>query len=737
VSAYRHLQPSFAGGQISRRLQSRVDTQIYPIALAEMTNMITAVEGPAMKRPGTRTRAAALASASWLMPFIFNATQSYVLVWSDGKVRFFTNDAPLLSGGSPVEVTVPYAAAQAPLIGYFQNYDTLYLAHDAHAPATLVRTSATSFSHAPLQLTVEPFDTTNSADIFVTASGATVGSTITLTATSGIFDAGHVGSQMRLEAEDFGSVQAWQPGIDGVVIGTKRRSEGKVYVAETAGRTGNVVPVHTRGEEWDGSDGTDINAKGPFRVRWRYLHDLFGIVKITSFTSATEVQAEVIRTIPDTVVGSGTTRWAHALFSAKAGWPHLVFIFRGRLGFIKDNRLALSVLGDLRDFSEFNEEGERSADMGFVRSLEVTDRPLWARVDGRNLVVGTSRGEWIITAQNSSEILSGANIQAEPQTWHGGTGAQPCNVGQELIFVQRGGRKVRAMAYALERDRYRARDLLIYARQFGRPSIRQLAYQAEPEELLWALRGDGTVAAHPYNPDQDMKGWSLGIAIENAQVKSIVSIPSTDGARDDLWLLVQRGSTLTVDQLAPWWDEDEGRDPHEAFHLDSGITYDGAPATVIAGLSHLANEPVMIMADGVMIEGKTVSGSGTVTLDAAASVVHIGKPFTARLRTLAPEIPRRDGTGIGLRKRITHLTVRLIDSLAVRAGGRNKLLDYVLERLRSDEMNAAPSLQSGTFTLAADGGYAESGEASATFEDRSPYPWIMPAVVTHVLEGDK
>ena len=114
MSQFHHLQASFTGGQISRRLHSRVDTQVYAIAAAEVTNMVPAVEGPLQKRPGTRWRTTALSTASWLSTFVFNATQSYVLVWSDLKLRFMTNDALLEVASVPVEVTVPYTAAQAP-----------------------------------------------------------------------------------------------------------------------------------------------------------------------------------------------------------------------------------------------------------------------------------------------------------------------------------------------------------------------------------------------------------------------------------------------------------------------------------------------------------------------------------------------------------------------------------------------------------------------------------------------
>ena len=58
----------------------------------------------------------------------------------------------------------------------------------------------------------------------------------------------------------------------------------------------------------------------------------------------------------------------------------------------------------------------------------------------------------------------------------------------------------------------------------------------------------------------------------------------------------------------------------------------------ISGLSHLANEPVAILANGIVVDDKTVSASGTITLDTRASRVHIGLPYVADVETLNPEL---------------------------------------------------------------------------------------------------
>jgi hypothetical protein len=117
---YRVLQPSLNGGQLSRRLHARTDLAIHAIGAAEMVNVIPTIEGAAIKRPGTYFRAAALSTASRLTDFVFNATQAYVIEWSPGKLRFVTNNALVLDGSDPLEVTVPYAADDIARVSYEQ-----------------------------------------------------------------------------------------------------------------------------------------------------------------------------------------------------------------------------------------------------------------------------------------------------------------------------------------------------------------------------------------------------------------------------------------------------------------------------------------------------------------------------------------------------------------------------------------------------------------------------------------
>jgi hypothetical protein len=126
-------------------------------------------------------------------------------------------------------------------------------------------------------------------------------------------------------------------------------------------------------------------------------------------------------------------------------------------------------------------------------------------------------------------------------------------------------------------------------------------------------RGDGTLIAHPHNPEQQIKGFSR-IELAQGNVIAGVAIPSDDGSMDDLWIIAELDGNKAILKLADFWDEDAGLEMADAFFVDWGVSYSGAPLqTFTTGLTHLEGKQVRILADGAEINDLTVAG-GAITL---------------------------------------------------------------------------------------------------------------------------
>src|SRR5258708_5573447 len=100
------LQSNFSAGEVSPIVYGRVDAQRYKAALATCLNYLPTLQGPLIRRPGTKYVANAKdpANPPVLIPFQFSATQSYILEFGNLYIRFYTNGGQVLTNTNVFKV---------------------------------------------------------------------------------------------------------------------------------------------------------------------------------------------------------------------------------------------------------------------------------------------------------------------------------------------------------------------------------------------------------------------------------------------------------------------------------------------------------------------------------------------------------------------------------------------------------------------------------------------------------
>lgn len=90
---------SLSGGEISPSLHGRVDLAKYQSSLKTCRNWLVEPFGGVRNRPGTRLIAETKTEGKKvrLVPFVFSQSQTYVLEFGQGYIRFFREGAPLPS----------------------------------------------------------------------------------------------------------------------------------------------------------------------------------------------------------------------------------------------------------------------------------------------------------------------------------------------------------------------------------------------------------------------------------------------------------------------------------------------------------------------------------------------------------------------------------------------------------------------------------------------------------------
>lgn len=135
------LKPSFAGGELTPALYGRTDLQKYDVGAAILENSIVLRYGGVSSRPGFRYVAKTAGnSKARLIPFRYSTEQTFVLEFTPGKVRFFTQDGIVTDiEGNPIELATTYTAEEIPTIKYTQSADMLFVVQPNHAPCSITR----------------------------------------------------------------------------------------------------------------------------------------------------------------------------------------------------------------------------------------------------------------------------------------------------------------------------------------------------------------------------------------------------------------------------------------------------------------------------------------------------------------------------------------------------------------------------------------------------------------------
>lgn len=589
---------SFATGELSPLLDGRVDLEEYPTGCRTLRNMIPLLQGPARRRDGTvfvREVKDSTDRCGWLR-FEFNVEQAYVLEVGDQYMRFYTDHGVVLNGTNPLELATPWTAADLYdsdgnfLLRSVQSGDVLYITHteELYPPQKLTRTSALSWSIADVAQEGGPFEDVDPDETVTMYASANTGS-ITVTASAGsTFTADHVGALLYLEQVIDDDTRQWEA-AKSVTVGDIRRVENRNYQAVNSGTTGTIIPSHTVGAVYDGSAG----------VQWTFLDPGYGWGKITAVASGGASATVTVQSrIPNGAVASGnaTTRWAFGAWSDAAGWPTHVTFFRERLVFARAStrQVWLSVAADFENFKNRDDAGDLTDDSAI--SIEIAsdkvNRIEWL-VPSDRLIVGTAGGEFAIGEITNTDPLGPSNIKASPESSFGSKPVQAIRVGKDVHFVQRSGRKLRDFSFSFESENlegYKSQNMNILAPHLlpNGTSITQMAYQQEPNSVMWVLRSDGVLLGVTLNLNKRGFGWhrhpiggSFGSG--EAVIEAIEVIPNPAGDADELWLIVKRtidGATARyVEYLNAEWREED--DIITAFYVDSGLIYDGAVAQTL------------------------------------------------------------------------------------------------------------------------------------------------------------
>lgn len=585
--------------------------------------------------------------------FTPGATIFYIQFRNRGDFRNKTVqiDNVSLIDNAAVEVQTPYAEADLFQIDGPQSADVLYLYSGTYPTYKLQRLGHTSWSLVEVAWIDGPYLTQNASTTTLTPSAATgLGINLTLSAVTGVNnDRGWLSS-------DIGRLVRYQKA--------------------NAGAWGYAV-----------------------------------IISITSTTVAVGDVREAFQATP-----TAATSFRLGAWSGTTGYPSAATFYQQRL--VSGNTthdpqtFSGSQTSDFENMTPDNLSGTVEDDDSYTYTIssDTVNAIHWFRASKSTLVIGTTGGTWTVASTGS--VVTPNDINVEPGPSQKSADIEPLRIGNIVLFVQRAKRKVREFGFDFQVDGFQAFDMTRLAQHITRGGIVEMAYAEEPDSLVWAVRGDGTLLSMTFRREEDVVGWARHVmggsfGAGSAVVESVSVIPGATGAgqvqssedRDEVWVIVKRtinGATKRyIEVLERDWEK--GDDREDDYQSDSLITYDGAATGTLSGLGHLEGETVKVLADGA-VHPDLVVASASVTLDASTyTVVQAGLGFTHTIKPLKIIAGTARGTPVGKTKQVFEATFVLLNSHTIAYGPDSDNLKHVDFREVADLMDTALPAFTGEF----------------------------------------
>jgi hypothetical protein len=362
------------------------------------------------------------------------------------------------------------------------------------------------------------------------------------------------------------------------------------------------------------------------------------------------------------------------------------------------------------------------------------------------LIALTSGGAFLISggsvgAGGIPAAVTPSSITAQPQASNGASDLPPIVINYDVVFGQQKGSIVRDLSYNFYVNIYTGTDLTVMSNHlFTNHTLREWAYAEEPYKIIWCVRSDGILLSLTYLKQEEVFGWTRHDTA--GQFQSVCTV--SEGTVDATYFVVRRflngAWCYTIERMADRALVDGNAELGQpanilnAWCVDCGLSYAGAPVTTVAGLGHLNGQTVAILADGNVVTPQVVSG-GAISLAQPASHVVVGLPYTCQLRTLAIDVGENTpgGSKQGQLKKVGAVTVLVKDSRGIKAGRTLNTLVPVKEWNSNVPLGGPLPLVTGQQRIIMDPAYDDQGQYWLTVSD--PVPATVLGVVPEVTWG--
>lgn len=472
----------------------------------------------------------------------------------------------------------------------------------------------------------------------------------------------------------------------------------------------------------------------------------YRFLEIKSRVSTVQVTAVVLgpAPIPDEQQNFGA--WALQAWSDETGYPSSVTRHKGRLGFFRSTTALrsgwLSVSADYDNFSVSQPLLDDDA-INFALANGDQDEVLWATSNDEDLLLGTVGGVRVISPRDDTLVFSPTNHEESGSTRIRAGSVLPVWIGKILLFANKQRQRVHETAFSRDEGGYVVHELGLLSEHLFRAKVKELHYQPEPLDTLWAVMDDGSLLACTY--DRQNRTFGVGRVVlpgTSASVESMAILPGDDY---DIPMLVTKRTVNGAVQYRIEKMLDVYRHAHASsydipVYMMAAARYSGAPAETVTGLDYLEGETVRVYGitdsdDYVDLGDFTVSAGQISIPSPGVSDALIGLTYTSKIETLRPPNLSKDGHFMNRPMRVVKIHADVFETHGLRGGGS----EHTAAFLTDDDYVAAigsPNidiLHTGMLEVPSEEGWAT--DQTALLTTNSIWPATIRALAVELDRG--
>lgn len=471
-----------------------------------------------------------------------------------------------------------------------------------------------------------------------------------------------------------------------------------------------------------GVEGNESDSGWQYRV-YKKDNGIFGFIGVTDVLTFRDdnISPDVAQTPPA----------ARNPFSGAGKYPSTVGFYEQRIYYFNTLDSPLSGWGSvINSYSNFNVSRPARADEAISFTVPASQvNEIRHMIPLGDMILLTSDAEIKVSGTGDGNGMAPGQISIKPQSYRGSSWVRPIVIGNTIIYIQDKGSIVRDLGYKLEVDGFTGDDLSVLSNHlFDGYQITDWAYAQVPHSIVWCVRSDGVLLGLTYMREHEVWGWHRHDT--DGAFESVCTI--SEGQEDVLYAVVRRTIGGVTRRYVERLHERNWQVAADAFCVDSGLSYSGAPVAEVGNLHHLAGKKVSILAGGDVLAQQTVTGDGRVFLPRAYGKVHVGLPYQCDIETLDIDMGMTgQGTVQARKKSVPRVIVRLWRSREFQAGP--SVAKLLKTKMRQEHWDEAIALYTGDQELVLQPTWNSHGRVLIRQDD--PVPLTILAIMPEVEIG--